>query len=308
MPPDITAIEQNYRHDVVRDLVWAVASPPLMILQQSSCRWFGSSWYHQRYQSSATWLRQLDQDPVPLLAAIDAQKDRRLGNYFETLWAFWLEHDPRYELIVRNLVIRDGGDTLGELDFLIHDRATGLNFHWEVAVKFYLGLGDTREPASWHGPGKRDRLDLKLVRLRDRQSQMCRLPQTQAVLSGLGIEIAGCAVILKGRLFYPDTPTPRPAPGDACRQHLRSRWYCQGEFFARVAAGDRFTPLLNSGWMSTRRRVKTEIYSAEQLRRALAQGDYRLPLCLLWFRQGQSARLFLVPDDWEDSILAATGD
>lgn len=308
MPPDNSLIEQNYQHAVVRDLAWAVASPPLIITEQSSCRWFDADWYRQRYQHSLDWLHQLDQDPAALLAVVEAQKDRRLGNYFETLWAFWLEHDPRYELITRNLAIRDGGNTLGELDFLIHDRETGFNFHWEVAVKFYLGLGDTRETASWHGPGKRDRLDLKLVHLRDRQSQICQLPQTQAVLREIGVEVAGCAVLLKGRLFYPAAEALPDAPEGACPQHLRSHWYRQSDWFENCQAGDQFAPLLNSGWMSEHAQPDAKILSASQLQQALAQGVYRLPLYLLHYRQSGCERLFLVPDDWADSLRAFASD
>jgi len=299
---DIAAIEQDYEHDVVRDLVWAIASPPLMRAAGNSCTWFSDDWYQQRYLDSGAWLQQLDRDPTPLLEAVAAQKDRRLGNYFETLWAFWLEADERYDLVARNLPVREGGDTLGELDFIIRDNRSGLNYHWEVAVKFYLGVDDTSLLHNWHGPGKRDRLDIKLQHLRERQSLICRLPQTQAMLQELGLEIEGCAVILKGRLFYPRTPAePRPPEG-ACDSHLRSYWFRLADFLASTDDGERFVPLLRTGWMSAHSEVSASGCSRRELEHAIAQGVYRLPLYLLRIGASRGSRLFLVPDDWECSL------
>lgn len=302
MPEDIAAICRTYRHDVVRDLVWAIASPPLMQPDGCGCQWFDEAWYFQRYLGSETWLRALDADPAPLLTAVAEQKDRRLGNYFETLWAFWLEADQRYDLIVRNLPVREGGDTLGELDFVVRDNQTGLNYHWELAVKFYLGVDDTAQMANWHGPGKRDRLDIKLNHLKKRQSQMCELPQTQALLREKGIEITGCAVILKGRLFYPGSEDAQLGPPrEACTHHLRGNWFHLSEFCARVDENDRFLPLVRSGWMADHGQADdaaAEAYRWSDVEAAIQRGMYRLPLCLMWLRGGQLFRLFLVPDEW----------
>jgi hypothetical protein len=301
MRQDTIAIEQNYRHDVVRDLAWAIASPPLMLSDSPDCEWFDAAWYQHRYNDSAAWLQTLDQDPAPLHEAVAAQKDRRLGNYFETLWAYWLEANQRYDLLARNLPIREGGATLGELDFIVRDNLDGLNYHWEVAVKFYLGVGDTRQPANWHGPGRRDRLDIKLKHLRERQSQMCRMPQTQALLHEQGIDIAGCGVILKGRLFYPhEQSLPRPPQG-ACASHLHSRWFRLADLRAQVNDDDWFHPLLRSGWMSEHSALddSTGRYRWRELEAAIEQKEYRLPLCLAQISGDRYTRLFLVPDDWD---------
>ncbi len=304
MRRDTIAIVQNYRHDVVRDLAWAIASPPLVLSDSSDCEWFDDIWYQHRYHDSADWLQTLDQDPAPLQAAVAAQKDRRLGNYFETLWAYWLEANQRYDLLARNLPIREGGDTLGELDFIVRDNLNGLNYHWEVAVKFYLGVADTRQPGNWHGPGRRDRLDIKLEHLRERQSQMCRLPQTQALLSEQGIDIAGCAVILKGRLFYPhEQPQPR-SPQGACDSHLRSRWFRLADFRAQVKETTGFILCwVRAGCPSTACLLTAGgRYRWRELEAAIEQNEYRLPLCLARISGDRYSRLFLVPDDWDQAL------
>jgi hypothetical protein len=301
---DVAEIDQDYQHDVVRDLAWAIASPPLMLSDNAVCEWFDYDWYQQRYRDSSAWLRSLDRDPAALQEAVAAQKDRRLGNYFETLWAFWLETDPRYDLIVRNLPVRDNGSTLGELDFIVQDNQSGLNYHWEVAVKFYLGVADTNRLENWHGPSKRDRLDLKLTHLRERQSQICRLPQTQTLLREKGIDIAGCAVILKGRLFYPHDQLKPRYPQGACDSHLRSHWFRLAEFRTLIHADDRFRPLLSSGWMSDHGAADdpTGSYRWQDMEIAIQQGEYRLPLYLVRICRDQYTRLFLVPDDWDQGL------
>ena len=261
---EISTIEQDYRHAVVRDLAWAIVSPPLMQPEAAACQWFSDDWYLRRYNAVHQWLKKLDQDPTPLIEQLDAQKDRRLGNYFETLLAYWLEADMRYDLVERNLPIREAGNTLGELDFIVHDRRDGLNYHWEVAVKFYLGVGDTRQRNNWHGPGKRDRLDIKLDHLQDRQSLLCRLPQTREVLQQRSIEVAGCAVILKGRLFYP-YPQDGSYPVGVNTGHLRSHWYRLGDFIATAEDEDRFRPLLRSGWMADHELVGAEDFKTGRI-------------------------------------------
>lgn len=146
---------EGFRHQIVRDLAWAIASPPLMILDDPGCRWYDDQWYQYQYSVSVPWLKALDRQPEQLQQRVDSLRDRRMGKYFETLWAFWLEQETRYEVIQQNLPLRGDGDTLGELDFLLLDKTTGKYLHWEMAVKFYLGVGDTRSQASWDGPGKK---------------------------------------------------------------------------------------------------------------------------------------------------------
>jgi hypothetical protein len=298
---EISTIERDYQHAVVRDLAWAIASPPLMQPAGGACHWFSDEWYLQRYSSAQEWLKKLDQDPTSLVEQLQAQKDRRLGNYFETLLAYWLSADPQYDLIERNLPIRDAGNTLGELDFIVRDKHSGQNYHWEVAVKFYLGVGDTRQRNNWHGPGKRDRLDIKLDHLQNRQSQICSLLQTQKVLQQRNIDIAGSAVILKGRLFYP-YPNDGVHPAGANRHHLRSHWYRLKDLVASAAQEDRFRPLLNSGWMADHGSVNAADYKMAELLSEIQQKKLRLPLYLISIRRHEIHRLFLVPDDWDSQL------
>jgi hypothetical protein len=133
----------SFKNQHVRDLAWALSSPALMHASGTPCKWYDDGWYRQVYRESADWLCGLEQSPAALADIIRQDKDRRLGRYFELLWAFWFEHSDRFDIIGQNIQIEHEGRTAGELDLVVHEHATGKNIHIELAVKFYLGLGDT---------------------------------------------------------------------------------------------------------------------------------------------------------------------
>lgn len=225
----------RWRHQVVRDLAWALASPPLLTPANESARWPDNDWCQQVWHDSADWLSELDHDPTPLLHSLSARRDPRLGSYFEGLLAFWLAApaNTRYRLIAGNLPVRAHKQTLGELDFLVEDKRLGEIQHWEVAVKFYLGVAaDAGDTPDWIGPGQRDCLARKREHLTGQQLGLTQEPAGQALLQALGLPSATPVCLLKGRLFYPDVAgqTPVPAPADANPLHLRGWWQPAGDF------------------------------------------------------------------------------
>ena len=159
----------EFKHQSVRDLAWAVSSPPLLSRISSACVWPDYQWYRQLNAEAQSWLTLVDADPAELDEMLAQQKDRRLGKYFETLWLYWLMRNERYQIIANNLQVIIDGRTLGEIDFIVFDKTTKQTMHWEMAIKFYLGMGDTREMCNWHGPNLRDRLDIKVQHLLQRR-------------------------------------------------------------------------------------------------------------------------------------------
>ena len=291
-----------YQHRCVADLAWAVSSPPLLQYRGRDCHWYSGDWYRDQYRHIEAGLRELDRDPGRLESLLAAQKDQRLGNYFETLWAFALELNPRYRLVERNLQIIDGERTLGEMDFIVLDSETGRYAHWELAIKFYLGVGDTVRHDAWHGPGKKDRLDLKVEHLLRRQTLLSTHPRTKAVLAGRGIEIQDCAVILKGRLFYPwQRGGPEHHPVHANPAHPGGHWLTRGQLVSCFGADSRFAPLIRSGWMADGAVHPDSTCTIRELLRLVDNGQCRLPLHVA-VADGPPGlgRLFIVDDDWPD--------
>ncbi len=290
---------ERFSHAVVDDLAWAIGSPPLMLPHATTCRWYDSDWYRRLREDSESWLRQLDSRPEQLIAAVESEKDKRLGKYFEALWAYWFEHSGYYDVIARNMQIHDAGRTLGELDCIVRDRQTGKVIHIELVIKFYLGVGDTAQQCNWHGPGKQDRLDMKMNVLQKKQSILARHERVAGRLSQQGIEVDECAVIMKGRLFYPEGESVRQdEPDGANPQHQKSRWLKLGDFLA--SDSEYFYPLIRSGWMVEQPSIGDDDWlPADRFTRALSAGDFRLPLQLVSRgKDKKNKRFFVVPDEW----------
>ena len=290
-----------YQHHCIADLAWALSSPPLLQHQANDCEWFSDAWYRDLYTGIEAQLRQLDRNPAELESLLAAQKDHRLGNYFETLWSYALKLTPRYQLVERNLQIHDGERTIGEMDFIVLDNETGRYAHWELAIKFYLGIGDTVRHDAWLGPGKKDRLDRKVDHLLNRQTLLGSHPVARTILAERGIVIDACAVILKGRLFYPwQRGGPQHHPQAANPAHLVGYWLTRDQFERAYNPDVRFEPLIRSGWMSRNpTNMGPGLYSSEELMRLIDKGIYRLPIHITRLEDDfEAEKLFIVDNNW----------
>jgi len=206
-------------------------------------------------------------------------------------------------LIERNLQINDGERTLGEMDFIVRDNKSGRYAHWELAIKFYLGIGDTVNHAAWHGPGKKDRLDLKVDHLLCRQTLLSSHPVAKAQLEERGIIINDCAVILKGRLFYPcQQGGPEYHPQSANPAHLAGQWLTREQLLQSYDANAQFAPLIRSGWMAKSPTLnESDKYSVDALMRLVDKGKYRLPLHVSRLEgSAERERLFIVDNSWPE--------
>ena len=285
-------------HDpLVRDLYWALTGAPLLRRSDTDVHWPGGDWFCTIGYGYKPRLLQLDSDPRPLRDALRGQKDRRLGSYFESLWRFWLADNQRYSLLRANLPVRDQGRTLGEFDLLVEDRDSGLTLHWELAVKFYLGVADTAQAGNWWGPSRRDRLDIKTARLLQHQARLSRQPSAAGLLQRLGVRIDQTWVILKGRLFYP-AAAPAVTPVAAHPGHERGFWVTAGGF-ADLPQGV-WLPLERRQWLAPVSAVDPALcLSGSALLERWHSTAPRRPLCMARIVDGSEIeRGFVVPNDW----------
>ena len=296
----------DFKHLSVRDLAWAIRSPPLIAGVSHHCAWPDYHWYRRMYEDARSWLLTVDADPSELDELLDAQKDRRLGKYFETLWYFWLSHSPDYEVVEKNVQIIIEGETLGEIDFILFDKTTNKTLHWEVAVKFYLGVDDTRVMHNWHGPNLRDRLDIKVAHLMQRQSVIGEDQRVAHWLKQRGIHIDQCAVILKGRLYFPwslarcGDVIDTVLPSECARELSYGYWLKQSEFDQAFDGKPQFEPLINKGWLE---RIPTEManksYSKMDRCKTVSNKIMRLPLHVQVYNPCCTKdRVFLVDENW----------
>lgn len=188
-------------------LTWLVQAPPLL----PPAPWEDAGlWLHREWQ----------RDPaLPSRAAESLrsqQQPGRIGLQFENQVAALVEHSAGLALVARNFPIRDEHRTLGELDMLVRDLDSGKLWHWELALKFYLGT-----PDHWYGPNSRDTLARKFTHLHEQQLPRSQSTQARRTLAAEGWKVDGRALLTRGRLFYrnshPEQPERHP-------RHERGWW------------------------------------------------------------------------------------
>ncbi|WOX04609.1 DUF1853 family protein [Microbulbifer pacificus] len=210
-------------------------------------------------------------------------KSRRLGIYFEQLWAFAFSHHPDYTLLARNLPIRRGEKTLGELDFVVRHLPDDTVEHWEVAVKFYLQVADY-----WVGPGLRDRLDIKLAHMQDHQLPMIQQPESRSQLHRAGLIPERQWAVMPGRLFASlDETNPSPR-----------YWWTTARSFQRQFADRQWQwlQLPKQTWLAPCSGTNP---LAPQPEEHLTQATAYYPRCVAGLQGAtEVSRGFMVPIDW----------
>ncbi|MBH3340556.1 DUF1853 family protein [Pseudomonas mendocina] len=292
------------RTPAVRDLAWALLSPPLLgettKVQRHPLQ--ASVWSRQP-QRLADWLVQQDRDAGALHAWLAVKPLRRLGLYYERLWQFALHAATDVEVIAANLPIRHGGRTLGELDLLLRDEEG--EHHLELAVKFYLGTASS-DAADWLGPGSHDRLDLKLSHLAHHQLPLSSRREARRPLNELQVSEARPAFWLGGYLFYP-WPDGCPAPRGAQPGHCRGGWLHRRDWaaFAATRPDARWQPLPRLTWLPPALVQTDEAWSAAMFQQWLSllrpEAQAQLLVRLEEDRAGdwrEVERIFLVSDQW----------
>lgn len=303
--PTLAALPRQLRTPAVRDLAWAIVSPPMLEVTEWPQRHplSGSDWVLTP-QVLEDFLRQLDQDSSPLDAWLARSSTRRLGLYYERLWQFAIEHAPGVELVVANLPIRSEGRTLGELDMLLRDR-DGVH-HVELALKFYLGpqQADGTDPKHWLGPGSHDRLDLKLAHLHQHQLPMSAREESRQALAALGITSLAAELWLGGYLLYP-WPHTCDSPHGVHRDHLRGHWVHRRDWPALRAERPegRWQMLPRQAWLGPARykQVWSDAEFQAWLKQLAATAAAQLLVRMTPTAEGhwqEAERLFLVSDLW----------
>lgn len=304
---DLADLPRRLHHPAVRDLAWTLLSPPLLesVDGERPRHPLRASAWAARPEQLESWLHELDRQPQTLLERLPAAHGNRLGRYYEQLWQFALEAAPDIRLLAANLAIRDHGHTLGELDLLAEDDE-GLQ-HIELAVKFYLGPSDAdgRLTANWLGPGRLDRLDLKLARLLQHQLRLTGLPAAREPLERLSTRTARASLWLGGYLFYP-WPHTCGAPPEAGAHHQRGGWVRRRDWPAWQALHPGcWQPLPRMSWLAPATCPAAQGWSSARLAAWLAElpadAEPRMLVQMAPDDAGnwqEVARVFLVDDRW----------
>lgn len=193
----------HFHHPAVRDLAWAVASPPLFEngIGKKSIYFLDEEWMNDRFLRHLDWFHALDQDPKVLHKFLNDKAPQLIGKKFEALLEFWFSQSPWFELIDSNVQFTDGVRTIGEVDFLVFDKYTEELLHIEAACKYYWASSASKNWDTWLGPNRQDTLGLKMKKLR-KQAQIFQTKQGIQYLENKGLDCPISVNWLKGYLFY----------------------------------------------------------------------------------------------------------
>jgi hypothetical protein len=292
----------------VRALVWLLEAPDL--LDPAALRWQGRiATLGPLSEMDITWLQALDANPRDLYMLINDQPSARLGRYAEKLMTFYLQQTGR--LMAHNVQVHNGAngpnETIGEFDFLVHDRhGTGAE-HWEFATKFYL-LESLKERAgmdAFVGPNLADSLGAKMDKIMQQQLQLSQHP---AAAQYLPKPVTLALALVKGWLFYrePEAAAALPPVLGVSPRHCRGFWCELGDL--DLAQSEYYLLLPRLEWLAPARATMERVLSAVQLRDAVARvlQETQAPVMIASCRESpwepgvvlEQQRGFIVPDDW----------
>jgi hypothetical protein len=281
----------------VRALAWLLDAPDL--LDPASPHWQGRiATVGAMTQDTAGWLAALEQDPVPLEAALGARHYSRLGLYAEKLMAFYFaEHG---KLVAHGLQVRaNRNDTVGEFDFLLRDGDDLV--HLEFATKFYLLDADSAGDGfnGLIGPNLADTLGAKMRKIFDKQLSLAQHPAAQPLLPQ---PVARALALVKGWLFYPGDEAGRGMAGIS-QPHCNGFWMTMAQ--AQSMRGERFIIMHRLLWLAPLKAAD----GAMDLQGLLAALDEQMakvsaPVIVAAMREEggwlvEERRGFVVPDDWQ---------
>lgn len=141
-----------------------------------------------------------DLSPAPI------PKNLRLGHQMENVCKQLLDHSSQYEVLVYNLPIREGKQTLGEIDFILKDVATEQIIHVELTYKFYIIDTDISEPLhQLIGPNKRDAFFMKMEKIKNKQFTLLHSEAGTKTLAELDLDASNLVhqTCFKAQLFKP---------------------------------------------------------------------------------------------------------
>ncbi|ENU93815.1 hypothetical protein F971_00719 [Acinetobacter vivianii] len=215
----------QFNNPIVRHLAFCIASPNILneipndLDIKNHFELHPDQKWQTHYQNYESRLKQLDQQPQPLIDFLAQLKSTRLGLRFENLLWFWLLEDDYhpYQLLGHSIQKIAGAITLGELDFVVLNQETQEVEHWEVALKYYLGEGKL-DLAQWFGLNREDTLQRKLKHFTERQFQF-----TEANDYPIQRKFA----VMKGQLYLPTDQSELSVPSWINTSRRLGQWGTQ---------------------------------------------------------------------------------
>jgi len=124
--------------------------------------WLNSQFGIQQFDFPQVDVSNFSPTPIP--------QKIRLGHQMEHVCKQLLDHSDTHEVLLHNLPIREGKQTIGEIDFILKEKATQQLIHVELTYKFYIIDPAISEPIhQLMGPNKRDMFFSKMEKIKNAQ-------------------------------------------------------------------------------------------------------------------------------------------
>lgn len=277
------------KHQVLNDFRWLSSASPLLD-QHPTClpliHDVAKAIFERRFDvSDDQW------------AALIVIRNGPLGRYFETLIGTVLSVSPDIEEAHFNVPVREGGSTKGEFDVLYKRQGTW--HHLEMAIKYYIGVGDRTDPYNWHGPALRDNLGRKWHHMMSRQLRLADTRAAQHVLDKFDISELIREPMIMGRLFHPYHDWENSCfsvPAGISESHSKGWWTRSSESI--VTSATCWKQLSKAEWLSSASGLLNDSFSEPSLVDPEHPTQFAVlePSTAAEFKE--TCRGFIVPDDW----------
>tara|TARA_R110002096_G_scaffold32485_1_gene94370 strand:+ start:3290 stop:4150 length:861 start_codon:yes stop_codon:yes gene_type:complete len=268
---------------IVRDFEWLLSCPPLLSSSNS-------------ISTDVTQPLPDEKAIGPVRAFLESRASYRVGYYVESLIEVWLRQFPDVEHLKHAVQLQNDRRTVGELDFLF--QREGELRHLEVAVKFYLYLGDEEtEGSRFPGPNATDNFEKKRDKILGQQ-----IPLGKKYFP----DIARGEVVMKGMIFMPPGVTSISDPPEGLNpDHRAGIWIRESEIGWIVeSSGAAFggtleKPYWLSGLSAEGESVGMPISDLiDRIREHFSEKKHPLLLSLADSDGNEVHRVFVVADHW----------
>jgi hypothetical protein len=287
---------------VEQDLLWMARALPLMGHWEDFPQFSEGQWASMRMdgiRGLEKWRSLSDVER----GEIFSYEGWRVGPYFESIVELWLHLLDGWDVLATNLTVFKERQTLGAFDLIVRG-PDGEIEHWELAIKFYLGVSNIGDWNDWLGPNQRDRLQKKMNRMMHHQLPLSSRPEGVEALRLAGIPPIQQKRALVLGAFFTEWETGDGAPEGAF-QKAQGRWVERGSLPQLLAghSGSRWFKRVKPNWLG-------DIHGEEGISRddvLLASESDRRPE--MWSqlepKEGTGVwteiqRWFFVPDGWKE--------
>jgi len=158
--------------------------------------WIGNTFGIEQFEFPEVDLQGLLPETIP--------DNIRLGHQMEHVFKQLVKRSNEYQVVLHNLAVRQGGQTLGEIDFILESLEKKKLTHVELAYKFYIIDPEIKDPIHrLIGPNRRDSFFDKMEKIKHSQFPLLHSEEGSKTLAEHGVDHTQVEhqCCFKGQLF-----------------------------------------------------------------------------------------------------------